>query len=76
VIAEAEKLLSQGSVADACARGEEARRISPALPQVYRFLGRCYNRAGKSDKANESNRKYLELAPNAPDAVFVRGAIK
>jgi hypothetical protein len=32
VLAEANKLLSQGEVKDACARGEEAKRMGPTSP--------------------------------------------
>jgi hypothetical protein len=68
---EAEALLAQGEVAQACARGEEARQ-SGARPAVFRFLGKCYMRAGYPARASENYRTYLELAPNAPDAAFIK----
>jgi eukaryotic-like serine/threonine-protein kinase len=76
VLAEADKLLGQGEVADACARGEEAKRLGPRLPAVFKFLGKCYMRAGRANDANDNYKQYLELAPNAPDAPFVKSMIK
>ena len=72
----ADKLLGQGEVAEACTRGEEAKRMSPRLPSVYKFLGKCYMRAGRAQQANDNYKKYLELAPNATDAPFVKSMIK
>jgi len=76
VLAEADKLLGQGEVGDACSHGEEAKRMSPRLAAVYKFLGKCYMRAGHAPQANDNYKKYLELAPNAPDAPFVKSMIK
>jgi serine/threonine-protein kinase len=76
VLAEADKLLGQGEVGEACGRGEEARRLGPRLPSVYKFLGKCYMRAGHAQQANDNYKKYLELAPNASDAPFVKSMIK
>ncbi len=76
VLAEADKLLAEGEVGEACGRGEEAKRMSPRLPSIYKFLGKCYMRAGHAQQANDNYKKYLELAPNAPDAPFVKSMIK
>ena len=77
MLAEAEKLLGQGEVTDACARGEEAKRIAREVgPPCYKFLGKCYMRAGRTREANDNYKQYLELAPNAPDAPFVKSMIK
>jgi Tfp pilus assembly protein PilF len=76
VLGEAEKLLGQGEVGDACARGEEAMRMSPKLPAVYKFLGKCYMRAGRTSQGNDAYRKYLEIAPNASDAPFIKSMLK
>ena len=76
VMTEAEKLLSQGEVSDACARGEEAKKMGPKQPAIYKFLGKCYMRAGKAPQANENYKKYLELAPTASDAPFIKSMIK
>jgi serine/threonine protein kinase len=76
MLADAEKMLSQGEVASACARGEEARALAPKLPAISRFLGKCYMRAGNAPKASERYRSYLELAPDAPDAAFIKSIVK
>jgi serine/threonine protein kinase len=76
VLSEGEKLLSQGEVQDACARGEEAKHLSPKQPAIYKFLGKCYMRAGHASQANENYKKYLELSPTASDAPFIKSMIK
>jgi Flp pilus assembly protein TadD len=76
VLTEGEKLLGQGEVRDACARGEEAKRMNPKLAPTYKFLGKCYMREGNAKQANDNYRKYLELAPNASDAMFIKSMIK
>jgi serine/threonine-protein kinase len=76
VLSEGEKLLGQGEVAEACARGEEAKRLGAKLPAPYKFLGKCYMRAGRADAAKENYKKYLELAPTASDAPFIKSMIK
>jgi eukaryotic-like serine/threonine-protein kinase len=76
VLAEADKLLAQGEVAEACARGEEAKRMAGKAPAVLKFLGKCYMRAGRTREANDNYKQYLEVAPDAPDAPFVKSMIK
>ena len=76
VLTEGEKLLGQGEVRDACARGEEAKRMNPKLAPTYKFLGKCYMREGNATQANDNYRKYLELAPNASDAMFIKSILK
>jgi Flp pilus assembly protein TadD len=76
VLAEADKLLGQGEVPEACGRGEEAKKMSPKLPAAYKFLGKCYMRAGRAHDASDNYKQYLELAPGAPDAPFVKSMIK
>jgi len=63
-------------VAEACARGEDANRLAPKSAPVHKFLGKCYMRAGRTREANDNYRQYLELAPGAPDALFVKSMIK
>jgi eukaryotic-like serine/threonine-protein kinase len=76
VLTEADKLLGQGEVAEACGRGEEAKKMNPRLPAAYKFLGKCYMRAGRARDASDNYKQYLELAPNAPDAPFVKSMLK
>ncbi len=75
-LTEAEGLLGQGEVAAACQRGELLRSTSPGTPEIYRFLGKCYMRSGNSARAKENYRRYLELAPDAPDAMFIESIVK
>ncbi|MBC8132906.1 MAG: protein kinase [Deltaproteobacteria bacterium] len=80
VISEAERLLSQGEIAEACRRGEEAKeenkKAAPRLALIHKFLGKCYMRAGDPGRAKENYRRYLELAPGAPDAMFIESIVK
>jgi serine/threonine-protein kinase len=75
-VADGERLLAQGEVAEACRRGEVAKRAAPRAAAVYKFLGKCYMRAGDVALAKENYRRYLDVAPNAPDAVFIESMIK
>jgi hypothetical protein len=43
---------------------------------VHKFLGKCYMRAGRTREANDNYKQYLELAPNAADAPFVKSMIR
>jgi Flp pilus assembly protein TadD len=76
VLAEAERFLSQGEVTQACARAEEARQLAPRAAVVYRLLGKCYMRAGNAAKAAPYYQTYLELAPDASDAAFIKSIVK
>ena len=76
VVQEGERLLGQGNVAQACARGEEARRLFPKFAPAYRFLGKCYMRAQRPADAKEAYLKYLELSPGAADAAFIEEIVK
>ena len=73
---EAERLLAQGEVANACKKGEEQKTMTPRLPSIYKFLGKCYMRAGQPDRAKDAYRRYLELAPEAPDAAFIKSIVR
>ncbi len=73
---EADLLLLDGKIVEACALGERIRVTGAAdVPAVVRFLGRCYMRAGRTAEARANYRRYLELAPGASDAPFVLGII-
>lgn len=76
LVGEGERLLAQGEVADACRRGEEAKIAGPRLAPVYKFLGKCYMRAGDPVRAKENYRRYLELEPRGPDAMFIESIVK
>ena len=71
----AEDLLADGQVAKACTAGETAIAAEPRSAAAHGFLGRCYTRVGRLDKARASYRAYLKLAPDAADAPFVRAIV-
>jgi cytochrome c-type biogenesis protein CcmH/NrfG len=73
---EAERLLAQGEVANACKKGEEQKSMTPRFPGIFKFLGKCYMRAGQFDRAKDAYRRYLELAPDASDAAFIKSIVK
>jgi cytochrome c-type biogenesis protein CcmH/NrfG len=72
----AEDLLARGQGTDACALGETIAAANPAQAAVHGFLGRCYMRIGQQAKARASYRRYLDLAPDAQDARFVRAIVE
>jgi tRNA A-37 threonylcarbamoyl transferase component Bud32 len=72
---QAEALMLDGAVVQACALGEQAATGTPAAAGPHRFLGKCYTRLGQPDRAARHYRRYLELAPDAPDRVFVRAIV-
>jgi hypothetical protein len=76
LLAEGERLIAEGRVKDACARGEAALRLEPASPAALRFVGRCYMRTGRRADALASYRRYLEVAPDAPDAPAIRSIVE
>jgi tRNA A-37 threonylcarbamoyl transferase component Bud32 len=73
---EAESLMLEGRVARACEVGERAATAVPPRPAIHLFLGKCYTRLGDPARARRHYRRYLELAPDAPDAVFVRAILE
>jgi serine/threonine-protein kinase len=75
-IQRAEDLLAGGQGTEACALGETIAAAHPGLEAVHGFLGRCYMRIGQRAKARASYRRYLELAPDAQDARFVRAIVE
>jgi hypothetical protein len=72
----AEELLMAGDGAAACAAGEQAAISAPNTAVVHRFLGKCYMRVQDQQAARRHYRRYLELVPTAPDAVFVRAILQ
>jgi len=73
---EGERLIGEGRVKEACLRGEEALRLGPAAPAALRFLGRCYMRISRRADAIASYRRYLDVAPDAPDAPLIRSIVE
>ena len=71
----ARDLLAQGQVTSACAVGQIAASRKPNDPAAWEFLGRCYMRLGQPKQARAYYRRYLDLAPNSSNAVFVRAIV-
>jgi Flp pilus assembly protein TadD len=68
----AEATLAEGRVVDACGLGQRALAHAPRVAASWLFLGQCYMRLGQSERARSYYRGYLDIAPNAPNAPFVR----
>jgi serine/threonine-protein kinase len=76
LLEQASLALAEGRIAEACALGQTAAAGAPGSPAVWKFLGQCYMRLGERDQAVVYYRRYLELAPESSDALFVRQMIE
>ena len=76
VFAEADGLFKAGDVTAALSRYEEAAKLGPGEAKTERQIGRCYMRLGDHDRGAQHLSRYLELAPDASDAAFIRAQIK
>jgi Flp pilus assembly protein TadD len=74
--AEGQALLRNGDVDGALAKFQEAARANPSDAKAQKEIGRCYNRLGQRDRAQPYLKRYLELAPDAPDAAFIRAMLE
>ena len=63
---------SSGEYEQAIKEFQEAVRLAPTWPAPYYNLGLVQEKAGKFREAVASLNRYLQLAPNAPDADTVR----
>jgi cytochrome c-type biogenesis protein CcmH/NrfG len=72
----AEDRLGAGHTEEACLLGQAAAEAHPKSPAAWQFLGRCRMRHGEGEAARAAFRRYLELAPRAPDAIFVRAIVE
>jgi len=75
LVARAEVLLGMGRLVEACALGRAAAEVAPTDASVWELLGRCHMRLGQPADARAAYRRYLALAPDGPDAVFVRAIV-
>jgi serine/threonine-protein kinase len=75
LVARAEVLLGQGRIAEACGLGRAATEVAPGAAAAWELLGRCQMRLGRPVDARAAYRRYLALAPDGPDAVFVRAIV-
>jgi Flp pilus assembly protein TadD len=55
---------------------EQAARLLPRSADVQKQLGRAYMRAGRVNDARAAYRRYLDLAPNAPDRALVEAMLQ
>jgi eukaryotic-like serine/threonine-protein kinase len=75
LLATAQDLIDHGRIRDACEAAEQVKARRADLAAVYKLLGQCYMRLGRSDEASANYRTYLRLSPRAPDADFIRAIV-
>jgi serine/threonine protein kinase len=73
--AEGEALFKSGDIEGALAKYQDVARANPNDAKAQRQIGKCYNRLGQRDKAMPYFKRYLELAPDASDAQFIRATL-
>jgi tetratricopeptide (TPR) repeat protein len=71
-LAAVEMAQSADDYAAAIEEFQRARALAPDWPEVYYNLGLVQEKAGRYRDAAASLRRYLQLAPGAPDATAVR----
>jgi serine/threonine-protein kinase len=76
VLRQAQQRLDEGKIAESCGVAEAARNQFEDQPALHRFLGRCLMRQGRLAEAQRHFRRYLELAPDAEDAPFIREILR
>ncbi|HEY0715709.1 MAG TPA: serine/threonine-protein kinase, partial [Polyangia bacterium] len=76
LLEEAKRRLLDGDPIDACARGRLAEELSPRSVELQLFLGGCYMRIGRVEDGRAHYARYLVLAPDAPNAVFIRAILE
>ena len=74
-LSELEGLLAAGEIRQACDRAEQASSAAPSSAPLQKFLGKCNMRLGQVQQGRAHYRRYLDLAPTAPDAEFVRSIL-
>ena len=72
----ADKLFESGEMLKAAMAFEACLGERPYDATLWRRFARCLMRMGNRDGALDAYRRYLELAPTAPDAVFVRAILR
>ena len=72
VFADGEAAFRGGDVDGALAHYLDAAKMNPGDARTQRQIGKCYNRLGQRDRAEPYFRRYLQLAPDASDAAFIR----
>jgi Tfp pilus assembly protein PilF len=67
-----DKALRAFNTKEAQAAFESALKLDPGHPPAHRGLGMVYVLLGKNDEAKVEYQKYLDAAPDAPDADQIR----
>ncbi|MDD9936753.1 MAG: tetratricopeptide repeat protein, partial [Myxococcales bacterium] len=70
------RALVQGKLRDAVSDLRGATRLAPNSPRAWRSLGLAYERLRRRAQAAHAYRRYLQLAPSAPDAATVRSRLR
>jgi tetratricopeptide (TPR) repeat protein len=68
--------LGAGQAQSALEHFEEARRLYPLVPAIYKGLGAAHAALGHTRAAIRSYERYLEAAPAAGDAPGIRGQLR
>src|SRR5262245_53178330 len=72
----ADKLFEEGLMQRAAVAYEGCIAERPMDPTLWRRFARSLMRMGNRDGALDAYRNYLRLAPDAPDALFVRAILR
>jgi Tfp pilus assembly protein PilF len=65
-------MFNAGNMAGAQQALEQALQADPDLPKAHYTLGLAYANTGDSAKAKEHLQRFLELAPDDPDAATAK----
>src|SRR5262245_31154125 len=72
----ADKLFDEGHMGRAGAAYERCLAERPHDATLWRRFARCLMRMGNRAGSLDAYRRYLQLAPDAPDALFVRAILR
>lgn len=73
---EAADLYNAGSIPEATEKLEQVIGFNPSHPEALNMLGLCYAALSENDKALETFRKFLEVAPGHPEAGTAQAMIE
>ncbi|MDE2922323.1 MAG: tetratricopeptide repeat protein [Acidobacteriota bacterium] len=73
---EAADLYNAGSIPEALTKLEQVIGFNPSHPEALNMLGLCYAAQSENDKALDTFRKFLEVAPNHPEAATAQAMIE
>ncbi len=73
---EAADLYNSGSIAEATEKLEQVIGFNPNHPEALNMLGLCYAAQSENGKALETFRKFLEIAPDHPEAATAQAMVE